>query len=107
MIEKDLSFLDFDYFQTEGYKELEKKYPEKEQVNVVLAVSQYDTNRYYIANDVTVDDVRNAITNSDRLFMELCALGGEQINEAEFAEYSQRDGVSAIDVNIDEQTMHV
>lgn len=107
MIEKDLSFLDFDYFQTEGYKELEKKYPEKEQVNVVLAVSQYDTNRYYIANDITVDAVRNAITNSDRLFMELCALGGEQINEAEFAEYSQRDDVSAIDVNIDEQTMHV
>ena len=107
MIEKDLSFLDFDYFQTEGYKELEKKYPENEQVNVVLEVSQYDTNRYYIANDVTEDSVKNVIANSDKLFMDICALGGIQITEAEFAKYSQTEGVTAIDVNIDEQTMHV
>lgn len=107
MIEKDLSFLDFDYFQTEGYKELEKKYPEKEEVKAVLAVSQYDTDRYYIANDITEEAVRNAIANSDKLFMELCALGGTQITEVEFAQYSQTEGIAAIDVNIDEQTMHI
>lgn len=107
MIEKDLSFLDFDYFQTEGYKELEKKYPQKEEVKAVLAVSQYDTDKYYIANDITEEAVRNAIANSDKLFMELCALGGTQITEVEFAQYSQTEGIAAIDVNIDEQTMHI
>lgn len=107
MIEKDLSFLDFDYFQTEGYKELEKKYSQKEEVKAVLAVSQYDTDKYYIANDITEEAVRNAIANSDKLFMELCALGGTQITEVEFAQYSQTEGIAAIDVNIDEQTMHV
>ena len=107
MIEKDLSFLDFDYFQTEGYKELENKYPQKEEVKAVLAVSQYDMDRYYIANDITEESVRNAIANSDKLFMELCALGGTQITEVEFAQYSQTEGIAAIDVNIDEQIMHI
>ena len=107
MIEKDLSFLDFDYFQTEGYKELEKKYSQKEEVKAVLAVSQYDTDKYYIANDITEEAVRNAIANSDKLFMELCALGGTQITEVEFAQYSQTEGIAAIDVNINEQTMHI
>ena len=84
-----------------------KKNTEQEKINMVLAVSQHDTNRYYIANEVSEEAVRNVISNSDRLFMNLCALGGKQISEVEFAEYSQRDGVEAIDVNIDEQTMHV
>ncbi len=84
-----------------------KKNTKQEKVNMLLAVSQHDTDRYYIANELSEDAVRNVISNSDRLFMDLCALGGKQISEVEFAEYSQRDGVEAIDVNIDEQTMHV
>ena len=39
--------------------------------------------------------------------MDLCSLGGTQITEVEFAQYSQTEGIAAIDVNIDEQTMHV
>lgn len=62
---------------------------------------------YYIANDITEEAVRNAIANSDKLFMDLCALGGTQITEVEFAQYSQTEGIAAIDVNIDEQTMHI
>ncbi|MCI7350921.1 MAG: YodL domain-containing protein, partial [Ruminococcus sp.] len=79
----------------------------EEKVNAVLAVSQNDTNRYYVANNVSVDDVRKTITSSDKLFIDLCALGEKQITEAQFAEYSQRNGVAAVDVDIDEQTMHV
>ena len=79
----------------------------EEKVNAVLAVSQNDTNRYYVANNVSVDDVRKTITSSDKLFIDLCALGERQITEAQFAEYSQANGVTAVDVDIDEQTMHV
>ncbi|MGN0690914.1 MAG: DUF3848 domain-containing protein, partial [Oscillospiraceae bacterium] len=79
----------------------------EEKVNAVLAVSQNDTSRYYVANNVSVDDVREAIASSDKLFTDLCALGEKQITEAKFAEYSQRNGVTAVDVNIDEQTMRV
>ena len=39
--------------------------------------------------------------------MDLCTLGGTQITEVEFAQYSQTEGIAAIDVNIDEQTMHI
>ena len=79
----------------------------EEKVNAVLAVSQNDTSRYYVANNVSVDDVREAIASSDKLFTDLCSLGEKQITEAQFAEYSQRNGVTAVDVNIDEQTMRV
>ncbi len=79
----------------------------EEKVNAVLAVSQNDTSRYYAANNVSVDDVREVIKHSDMLFIDLCALGEKQITEAQFAEYSQRNGVTAVDVDIDEQTMHV
>lgn len=108
MNREHLSVLSFEDMLNVGTTELDRILEEKAaDVNVVLAVSQYDTNRYYIANDVTEEAVRSAIKNSDRLFMALCALGGIQITEAEFAQYSQSDGVTAIDVNIDEQTMHV
>ena len=103
-----LSVLSFEDMLQVGTTELDRILEEKAAaVNIVLAVSQNDTNRYYIANDVTEDSVKNVITNSDKLFMDLCALGGIQITEAEFAKYSQTEGVTAIDVNIDEQTMHV
>ena len=103
-----LSALSFEDMLHVGTTELDRILEEKAAaVNVVLAVSQNDTNRYYIANDVTEEAVKNVITNSDKLFMDLCALGGIQITEAEFAKYSQTEGVTAIDVNIDEQTMHV
>lgn len=108
MNREHLSVLSFEDMLNVGTTELDRILEEKAaDVNVVLAVSQYDTNRYYIANDVTEEAVRSAIKNSDRLFMDLCALGGIQITEAEFAQYSQSDGVTAIDVNIDEQTMHI
>lgn len=108
MNREHLSVLSFEDMLNVGTTELDRILEEKAaDVNVVLAVSQYDTNRYYIANDVAEEAVRNAIKNSDRLFMDLCALGGIQITEAEFAQYSQTDGVTAIDVNIDEQTMHI
>lgn len=108
MNREHLSVLSFEDMLNVGTTELDRILEEKAaDVNVVLAVSQYDTNRYYIANDVAEEAVRNAIKNSDRLFMDLCALGGIQITEAEFAQYSQSDGVTAIDVNIDEQTMHI
>lgn len=108
MNREHLSVLSFEDMLHVGTTELDRILEEKAaDVNVVLAVSQYDTNRYYIANDVAEEAVRNAIKNSDRLFMDLCALGGIQITEAEFAQYSQTDGVTAIDVNIDEQTMHI
>ena len=108
MNREHLSVLSFEDMLNVGTTELDRILEEKAaDVNVVLAVSQNDTNRYYIANDVTEDSVKNVITNSDKLFMDLCALGGIQITEAEFAKYSQTEGVTAIDVNIDEQTMHV
>ena len=108
MNREHLSVLSFEDMLNVGTTELDRILEEKAaDVNVVLAVSQYDTNRYYIANDIAEEAVRNAIKNSDRLFMDLCALGGIQITEAEFAQYSQTDGVTAIDVNIDEQTMHI
>lgn len=105
-----LSVLNFEDMLHVGTTELDRILEEKEKnvpVTAVLAVSQYDTSRYYIANDITEEAVRNAIANSDKLFMELCALGGTQITEVEFAQYSQTEGIAAIDVNIDEQTMHV
>ena len=103
-----LSVLSFEDMLHVGTTELDRILEEKAAaVSVVLAVSQNDTNRYYIANDVTEDSVKNVIANSDKLFMDICALGGIQITEAEFAKYSQTEGVTAIDVNIDEQTMHV
>lgn len=103
-----LSVLNFEDMLHVGTTELDRILEEKAAaVNVVLAVSQNDTNRYYIANDVTEEAVKNVIANSDKLFMDLCALGGIQVTEAEFAKYSQTEGVTAIDVNIDEQTMHV
>ena len=105
-----LSVLNFEDMLHVGTTELDRILEEKEKnvpVTAVLAVSQYDTSRYYIANDITEEAVRNAIANSDKLFMDLCALGGTQITEAEFAQYSQTEGVAAFDVNIDEQTMHV
>ena len=105
-----LSVLNFEDMLHVGTTELDRILEEKEKkvpVTAVLAVSQYDTSRYYIANDITEEAVRNAIANSDKLFMDLCALGGTQITEIEFAKYSQTEGIAAIDVNIDEQTMHV
>lgn len=60
-----------------------------------------------VSDEPTEEAVKNVIANSDKLFMDICALGGIQITEAEFAKYSQTEGVTAIDVNIDEQTMHV
>lgn len=105
-----LSVLNFEDMLNVGTTELDRILEEKEKnvpVTAVLAVSQYDTSRYYIANDITEEAVRNAIANSDKLFMDLCALGGTQITEAEFAQYSQTEGIAAIDVNIDEQTMHI
>ena len=108
MNREHLSVLSFEDMLHVGTTELDRILEEKAvDVNVVLAVSQYDTNRYYIANDVAEEAVRNAIKKSDRLFMDLCALGETQITEAEFAQYSQSEGVTAIDVNIDEQTMHI
>ena len=102
-----LSVLNFEDMLHVGTTELDRILEEKPPVKAVLAVSQYDTDRYYIANDITEEAVRNAIANSDKLFMELCALGGTQITEVEFAQYSQTEGIAAIDVNIDEQTMHI
>lgn len=102
-----LSVLNFEDMLHVGTTELDRILEEKSPVKAVLAVSQYDTDRYYIANDITEEAVRNAIANSDKLFMELCALGGTQITEVEFAQYSQTEGIAAIDVNIDEQTMHI
>lgn len=105
-----LSVLNFEDMLNVGTTELDRILEEKEKnvpVTAVLAVSQYDTSRYYIANDITEEAVRNAIANSDKLFMELCALGGTQITEVEFAQYSQTEVIAAIDVNIDEQTMHI
>lgn len=103
-----LSVLSFEDMLHVGTTELDRILEEKAAaVNVVLAVSQNDTNRYYIANDVTEEAVKNVITNSDKLFMDICALGGIQITEAEFAKYSQTEGIKAIDINIDGQTMHV
>ena len=105
-----LSVLNFENMLHVGTTELDRILEEKEKnvpVTAVLAVSQYDTSRYYIANDITEEAVRNAIANSDKLFMDLCALGGTQITEAEFAQYSQTEGIAAIDVNIDEKTMHI
>ena len=110
MNECRLSCLDFEEFLHIGTTELDRILEEKEKaapVKVVLAVSQYDTNRYYIANNATEAAVRNIISNSDKIFMDLCALGGKQIDEAAFANYSQTEGITAIDVNIDGQTMHV
>lgn len=103
-----LSVLNFEDMLHVGTTELDRILEEKAAaVSVVLAVSKNDTNRYYIANDVTEEAVRNIISSSDKIFMDLCAFGGTQITEAEFAKYSQTEGVTAIDVNIDEQTMHV
>ena len=105
-----LSVLNFEDMLHVGTTELDRILEKKEKnvpVTAVLAVSQYDTSRYYIANDITEEAVRNAIANSDKLFMDLCALGGTQITEVEFAQYSQTEGIAAIDVNIDEQTMHI
>ena len=105
-----LSVLNFEDMLNVGTTELDRILEEKEKnvpVTAVLAVSQYDTSRYYIANDITEESVRNVIANSDKLFMDLCALGGTQITEVEFAQYSQTEGIAAIDVNIDEQTMHI
>ena len=102
-----LSVLNFEDMLNVGTTELDRILEEKPPVKAVLAVSQYDTDRYYIANDITEEAVRNAIANSDKLFMDLCALGGTQITEVEFAQYSQTEGIAAIDVNIDEQTMHI
>ena len=105
-----LSVLNFEDMLNVGTTELDRILEEKEKnvpVTAVLAVSQYDTSRYYIANDITEEAVRNAIANSDKLFMDLCSLGETQITEVEFAQYSQTDGIAAIDVNIDEQTMHI
>ncbi len=110
MNECRLSCLDFEEFLHIGTTELDRILEEKEKaapVKVVLAVSQYDTNRYYIANNATEAAVRNIISNSDKIFMDLCALGGKQIDEATFAKYSQTEGITAIDVNIDEQIMNV
>lgn len=103
-----LSALNFDDMLYVGTTELDRILEEKAAaINVVLAVSQNDTSRYYIANDVTEDSVKNVIVNSEKLFMDICALGGKQISEVKFAEYSQTEGVTAFDINIDEQTMHV
>ena len=105
-----LSVLNFEDMLHVGTTELDRILEEKEKnapVKAVLAVSQYDTDRYYIANNITEEAVRNAIANSDKLFMDLCTLGGTQITEIEFAQYSQTEGIAAIDVNIDEQTMHI
>lgn len=102
-----LSVLNFEDMLNVGTTELDRILEEKSPVKAVLAVSQYDTDRYYIANDITEEAVRNAIANSDKIFMDLCALGGTQITEVEFAQYSQTEGIAAIDVNIDEQTMHI
>lgn len=102
-----LSVLNFEDMLNVGTTELDRILEEKPPVKAVLAVSQYDTSRYYIANDITEEAVRNAIANSDKLFMDLCDLGGTQITEVEFAQYSQTEGIAAIDVNIDEQTMHI
>ena len=110
MNECRLSCLDFEEFLHIGTTELDRILEEKEKaapVKVVLAVSQYDTSRYYIANNATEETVRNIISNSDKIFMDICALGGKQIDEATFAKYSQTEGITAIDVNIDEQIMHV
>lgn len=107
MNECRLSCLDFDDFLHVGTTELDRIFEEKSAVTTVLAVSQCDTNRYYIANNVTENEVRKAISNSDKLFMDLCALGNKQIDEAAFAEYSQTEGVTAIGVNIDEKAMHI
>ena len=102
-----LSVLNFEDMLHVGTTELDRILEEKSPVKAVLAVSQYDTSRYYIANDITEESVRNAIAYSDKLFMDLCGLGGTQITEVEFAQYSQTEGIAAIDVNIDEQTMHI
>lgn len=102
-----LSVLNFEDMLHVGTTELDRILEGKPPVKAVLAVSQYDTDRYYIANDITEEAVRNAITNFDKLFMDLCALGRTQITEVEFARYSQTEGIAAIDVNIDEQTMHI
>ena len=110
MNECRLSCLDFEEFLHIGTTELDRILEEKEKaapVKVVLAVSQYDTSRYYIANNATEEAVRNIISNSDKIFMDICTLGGKQIDEATFAKYSQTEGITAIDVNIDEQIMHV
>ena len=107
MNREHLSVLNFEDMLHVGTTELDRILEEKSPVKAVLAVSQYDTDRYFIANDITEEAVRNAIANSDKLFMELCALGGTQITEVEFAQYSQTEGIAAIDVNIDEQTMHI
>ena len=107
MNREHLSVLNFENMLNVGTTELDRILEEKSPVKAVLAVSQYDTDRYYIANDITEEAVRNAIANSNKLFMELCVLGGTQITEVEFAQYSQTEGIAAIDVNIDEQTMHV
>ena len=107
MNREHLSVLNFEDMLNVGTTELDRILEEKSPVKAVLAVSQYDTDRYYIANDITEEAVRNAIANSNKLFMELCALGGTQITEIEFAQYSQTEGIAAIDVNIDEQTMHI
>lgn len=110
MNEQRLSCLDFEDMLYTGTTELDRILAEKEAkapVKTVLAVSQCDTNRYFVANDITKDAVKDLIKNSDKLFMDLCALGGKELTVVEFAQYSQTDGISAIDVDIDEQTLHV
>lgn len=102
-----LSVLNFEDMLHVGTTELDRILEEKPPVKAVLAVSQYDTSRYYIANDITEEAIKNVIANSEKIFMDLCALGGTQITEVEFAQYSQTEGIAAIDVNIDEQTMHI
>ena len=59
-----LSVLNFEDMLHVGTTELDRILEEKAAaVNVVLAVSQNDTNRYYIANDVTEEAVKNVIAN--------------------------------------------
>ena len=107
MNREHLSVLNFEDMLNVGTTELDRILEEKPPVKAVLAVSQYDTDRYYIANDITEEAIKNVIANSEKIFMDLCALGRTQITEVEFARYSQTEGVAAFDVNIDEQTMHV
>lgn len=110
MNEQRLSCLDFEDMLYTGTTELDRILAEQEAkapVKTVLAVSQCDTQRYFVANDITKDAVKDLIKNSDKLFMDLCALGGKELTVVEFAQYSQTDGISAIEVDIDEQTLHV
>jgi hypothetical protein len=100
----------FEVISPNGEKEsfdalIDRAMKEGKENSFVFSFSQYDTERCYVANNVTEDDIRNAIAHSEKLFLDLDALGEERITPVRFAEYTQTYGVTAIGVDIDNKEM--